>query len=452
MGPNAVPVRILKHQAKAFRLALDGKPKTITLVWGRGLGKSFFVRLLLWTLIAKYYGKKRQTLDGEITGIRIYLLMPTLKQFKQVHGALLEAENQGKWAFLGGKLNKTDYTLTFPDGSFFIPVPAALATSERGRGFRGDVCIFDEGDDIDPSVRISITKPWFSEPWSLALEIIAGTPKRGRYGMLYEGYCAGLSTEPENDNCYAFRTKSEECPEIFSPRLLAEAKRKYPPAVYGREFDVDFDSAEGLVYAFDESIHVEEPPDIRFFTEFFVCGDHGMQDPGVILLCGLQGRGEDSVLWVLDEVYASNKPNHEWDQIARERFAGLDGYFDPSRPDRIIDYRRAGIKCKDVDNSREAGVARVADLMVVHYGDPDPKNPDAPVVRWTRFKVAPRCVNTRWEMVNYRRKKDPRNPDHYLEDIVDKNNHAMDSVRYGAMGRFGPVTFRGNSRYEAPGR
>jgi hypothetical protein len=177
-----------------------------------------------------------------------------------------------------------------------------------------------------------------------------------------------------------------------------------------------------------------------------------MQDPGVILLCGLQGRGDDSILWVLDEVYASNKPNHEWDQIARERFAGLDGYFDPSRPDRIIDYRRAGIKCKDVDNSIEAGVARVADLLVIHTSDPDPKNPEVSVVRWTRLKVARRCTNTIWEFTNYRRKKDPRNPDHYLEDIADKNNHAMDSLRYGAMGRFGPVTFRGNYRFEAPGR
>jgi hypothetical protein len=445
MDPHNVPVRILKHQKAAFRLIFDGKPKTITLVWGRGLGKSFFVRLVIWLLIAKYYGKKRKTLDGEITGIRIYMLMPTLKQFKQVHGALFEAENSGKWAFLGGKIDHTDWSIKFPDGSFFIPVPAALATSERGRGFRGDVTIYDEGDDIDPSVRISIAKPWFSEPWSLAIEILAGTPKRGRYGMLFDGFRDGQSDDPELSTCFSFRSKSADCPEVFSPRLLAEAKRKYPPAVFAREYEADFDSAEGLVYAsFAEDFHVRTPPDTRLFTRFFVCGDHGTQDPGVILFCGIQGRGNDSILWVLDETYASNKPNHEWDALARERYQGLDGYFDPSRPDRIVDYRRAGIRCKDVDNSIEAGVARVADLLVrrdVEDGD-----------QWSRLYVAPQCANTIWEFTNYKRKRDPRNPEGYLEDIVDKNNHAMDSLRYGAMGEFGPVSFRGNYRNEAPGR
>jgi hypothetical protein len=449
LGPP-VDVRILRHQAEPFRHIMAGKPSTTCLVWGRGLGKSFFARLIMWLMIAQWYGKKRKTIDGEMSGIRIYMLMPTLKQFKQVHGALLEEENRTKWAFLGGKLNKTDWSLSFPDGSFFIPVPGETATSERGRGFRGDITIFDEADDIEKSIRHGITQPWFSENWSLGIEILCGTPKRGRYGLLYEMFERGQSKDPEFADIVSWRAKSEDYPEVFNPRQLKKARAELPPPVYAREYEADFDSAEGLVYAFDESIHVAEPPDTRFFTEFFVCGDHGMQDPGVILLCGLQGRGNDSTLWVLDEVYASNKPNHEWDQIARERFQGLDGYFDPSRPDRIIDYRRAGIKCKDVDNSIEAGVARVADLLVVHHSEP--AKPDEPVVTWTRLKVAPRCVNTRWEFVNYRRKKDPRNPDHYLEDIVDKNNHAMDSLRYGAMGRFGPVSSRGNYRHEAPGR
>lgn len=424
-----VDVNILQHQAAPFRLLFDGKPKTITLVWGRGLGKSFFIRLAIWLLVAKWYGKKRQTLDGEITGIRIYLLMPTLKQFKQVHGALLEAENSGKWAFLGGKLNKTDWSITFPDGSFVIPVPAALATSERGRGFRGDVTVFDEGDDIDKSVRTSITKPWFSEPWSLALEIIAGTPKQGRNGMLFEGYSDGQSQDPELASSYSFRAKSEECPEVFSPRLLAEAKRKYPPAVYAREFEVDFDSAEGLVYPFDEEFHVRIPDDNVRFVRYSIGGDHGWNDPGVLLFGGVAGHGEDSIIWILDEHYASERPNHEWDAIVKEQYQGIRGWLDPSRPDRINDYRRAGLDARGADNSIDAGVARVAEMLFrrrVEEGED-----------YARLYIHPRCVNTIREFKSYRRKRDPYNANGFLEDIEDRNNHAMDSLRYMVIGEFG---------------
>ena len=442
-----VPVRILKHQSGAFKLLFDGKPKTITLAWGRGLGKSFFVRLIIWLLVARWYGKKRKTIDGEMTGIRIYMLMPTLKQFKQVHGALLEAENDGKWSFLGGKLNKTDYTLTFPDGSFFTPVPAALATSERGRGFRGDVVIFDEGDDIDSSIRVSITQPWFTEPWSLALEFVAGTPKRGRHGMLFETYTLGQSKDPEHANYYSFKTKSCECPEIVSPRLLEKAKREYPPAAFAREFEVDFDSAEGLVYPFDESFHVGEPPPLTTFRKFVLGVDHGWSDPGCFLLCGLVGHGESTVLWALEEVYLTETPNPTWDKIAQEQYQGLDCYPDPSRPDRIYDLQRAGLKCHEVDNSIEAGVARVASMLFIRSEDTQ----DGDERKFTRLRVAPRCVNLIREFKSYRRKRDRNNANQFLEDIEDDNNHALDPLRYICMGEFGPLPSFGNYRHESPG-
>jgi hypothetical protein len=440
-----VDVGILKHQADPFRLVMRGEPVTITLAWGRGLGKSFFARLIIWLLVAKWYGKKRKTLQGEITGIRIYMLMPTLKQFKQVHGALLQAENEGEWSFLGGKLDRTDYSLRFPDGSFFIPVPAAVATSERGRGFRGDVTIIDEGDDIDPSVRHSVTRPWFTEPWALGIELVMGTPKRGRYGLLYELFQLGKSKEPDTIGYHSFRVKSEECPEVVSPKVLADAKREYPQT-YAREYEADFDSAEGLVYPFDEDFHVREPPDVRYLHDFGLGIDHGWQDPGVFLLCAIQGHGEDSILWWLDEVYRSECPNGEWDKIARDNYQGLDAYPDPSRPDRIVDLRKAGLKVHEVDNSIEPGVARLANLMVrrQHEGDGVPDT--------TRFCVSPRCVNAIRELKSYRRKRDPNARDRFLEDIEDKNNHSLDAGRYYAMGKFGPISTQGNHRTEVPWR
>lgn len=438
MAPSPVDVRILSHQAEPFRLVSRGEPITLTLTWGRGLGKSFFLRLMIWLLVAKWYGKKRRTVDGEMTGIRIYILMPTLKQFKGVHGALFEQENDTKWKFLGGKLNKTDYSITFPDGSFILPVPAAVATSERGRGFRGDVVCIDECDDIDSSVRDAVVRPWFTEPWSLGIEIDVGTPKRGRHGLLFRLFDRGQKREPGH---YSFRVKSSDCPEIVSPKFLADEKRTCPAAYYAREYEADFDSAEGLVYPFDEAFHVREPPPNIHFNRYVVGGDHGWNDPGVLLLGGIYGHGDDAGLWILEEHYASERPNNQWDAIVTEHYQGIRGWLDPSRPDRINDYRRAGLNAHGADNSIEAGVSRVADLLVKRYIE----GLDEP---YARLYVHPRCVNTIREFKSYRRKRDPSNVSGFLEDIEDKNNHAMDSLRYMAIGEFGRPA---NHRHEVRG-
>jgi hypothetical protein len=51
--------------------------------------------------------------------------------------------------------------------------------------------------------------------------------------------------------------------------------------------------------------------------------------------------------------------------------------------------------------------------------------------------VAPCCANGIREISEYRRKRDPQDPDRYLEAIEDKNNHAMDADRYALFAQFG---------------
>jgi hypothetical protein len=238
-----------------------------------------------------------------------------------------------------------------------------------------------------------------------------------------------------------------DSPEIISADTVEDAKANTAASTFAREWECDFDSAEGLVYPFDEDFHVRLPPDIRHFQRFAVGVDHGWNDPGCILFCGVQGRGDDATLWILDEVYQSETPNYVWDSIVRERYQGVTGYPDPSRPDRIHDLRRAGLKCVEVDNSIEAGVARVADLLFIKSRDAG----NDTVERWARLYVAPHCVNVIREFKSYRRKPDNKNPGRFLEDIEDKNNHSLDCCRYVSMGEFGPVSSRGNHRHESPG-
>jgi len=238
-----------------------------------------------------------------------------------------------------------------------------------------------------------------------------------------------------------------DSPELVSVDTIEDARATTAPSTFAREWECDFDSAEGLVLPFNEDFHVRAPPDLRAFRKFVLGVDHGWVDPGCFLFCGIQGKGDDSALWVLDEVYRSETPNEVWDSIARERYQGLDCYPDPSRPDRIHDLRKAGLRCRDVDNSIEAGVARLADLMFIHSRD----GAGGTIEQWARFYCAPHCVNFIRECKSYRRKADSKAPGRFLEDIEDKNNHSIDCCRYVALAEFGPSPSRGNYRHESPG-
>jgi phage terminase large subunit len=68
---------------------------------------------------------------------------------------------------------------------------------------------------------------------------------------------------------------------------------------------------------------------------------------------------------------------------------------------------------------------------------------------FARLYVDPSCKNLIREMGLYRKKRDPQNPDGFLEQPEDKNNHACDALRYALVGRFG---MGASTRHVASGR
>jgi hypothetical protein len=391
------------------------------------------LRTLQWALLARYQGVSRVDALKPFTGIRIVWLMPTLRQFTAVHGAQLITEAHGEWGFLNANINRTTKRIELPDGSWAQPFPAAEARSKTARGLRADVVLIDETDDIDPSVYEAIVRPWFSEPWSKKLLLASGTPRRGRNGLLYHLHRLGLDAAEERYS--TIHATFRDAPETVDSYEVEQARKHSPSATFAREWECDFDSAEGLVYAFDESIHVREPPHDAHFSRHIVGVDHGWTDPGVMLVLGLYGHGEDTVAWVLEEHYRTEKPNSDWDATARDitdRYEHPVMWCDPSRPDRIHDLKRQGCDARAADNAIAAGVARVADMLAVQsteYGYDS-----------SRLYVHPRCRNTIQEMGLYRRKKDPKNADSFIDDIASGNDHAMDALRYAIMGAVGRRT------------
>jgi phage terminase large subunit len=460
--------------------------RTVMLPWGRGVGKSWYRRQIWWTLVAQLDGKKRKDSLKPLKGVRITSMMPTLKQFKDVHGGDIETElaPDGPWGFLRGKYDRASGQIRFPGGSWVKPFPATAHNARTSRGMRTDVLDADELDDIDPAVYDAIATPWLSEPWSLGIELPGGTPTRGRHGLWWrtlqatklaarlrrgevseatalespaaiairgvfeelsvDEWPTGLPPDPAAatiavlKNYYGRHSTYRDAPETVSPLAVARARATTPPATFAREWEADADAGEGLVYPFDERFHVREPPKNLRFREFVVGQDHGWSDPGVQVRGGVQGHGEDAVLWLLDEHYDRETPNHVWDERAR-KWGDAVFWPDPSRPDRIHDLRMLGIHVGETDNDIFAGLSRVANLLFIRDEEDG--------TRWARLYVSPKCVNTIREFGLYRRKK---NPDGSFDEMPeDKNNHAMDAVRYMAVGRFGRMP---NVRHSASGR
>lgn len=483
----AIDLKFNRPQFRAFAAVRPGN--SVFLGFGRGVGKSWLLRQLCWMLVAEHERKVRDNALLPFSGVRITALAPTLTQWKDIHGAGIEEELSagGRWGHLGGKIDRNRGQVTFPNGSSLRPFPASEHNSRTARGMRTDVLLADEVDDIEASVYDGVAIPWLSEPWSLGIQLLSGTPTRGRHGLWWRSLKAGeygqklrdglispdeaLSSaagvaalevfetlNPEHwppqlprdpraaaltvlGGFYSFHATYKDAPETVSPLAVARAKAVMTPSTFAREWLADPDAGEGRVYAFDEAFHVRVPPSGIHWTEFWVGCDHGWNDPGVFVLGAITGRGNDAVVWILDEVYLTETPNHIWDAKARAwtRKYGEDMGLPPpvfacdrSRPDRIQDLVNAGVNARGAENSIEAGVSRVADLLAIrHYESDEPR---------ARLYVHPRCTNTIREFGEYRRKKDPRDPQRFLEAIEDRNNHTMDAIRYVAVERFGLPT------------
>lgn len=444
-------IRLNRPQSRAWRAVQPGR--TITLALGRGVGKSWFIRRICYLLISQWDGVPRDAAGAVLRGIRIVFLLPTFKQFRDVHSHAMLEELASDFAALGAKVDRTTFTVTFPGGSLIRVFPASDHGSKRALGIRADLVVIDEADDVDPDVFHTVVTPWFSEPWSLRMRVLSGTPRRARHGLLWKLFDAGQRgerirsgqtsefTEEEAEAAtrfFSFHATYEDAPENVDQREVSAARLTMPEATFKREWLCDFDAGEGLIYPFEVDFHVRTPPPHKTFREFHVGMDHGWVDPGVLLLIGIQGHGNDATAWVLDEWYESECPNHVWNERAGQwSFARF--WPDPSRPDRIADLRRMGLNVGETDNNIFGGIARVADLMFrrkLEHGED-----------WCRLYVAPQCKNLIREFGLYRRKKLPDGT--FDEQPEDKNDHAPDALRYALTGRFG----RGeNTRHVTSGR
>lgn len=184
--------------------------------------------------------------------------------------------------------------------------------------------------------------------------------------------------------------------------------------IYGR-----FAQGAGKTFAFDSTLHVREIGK-DLLTEIHYGVDFGWTNPACILVTGLDHDGR---LWVLDELYGSQIPT-------QELIAGLKEFYvtygrgkitcDPSDPETIEMFRRAGLDVEGYPHKREDGIRELGGRFAVQ-GDGKP-----------RIFVSAKCVNLIGELAEY-------------DEKVKENDHSVDALRYSlklkVMADFGAFRF-----------
>ncbi len=384
---------------------------------GRGSGKTFLDRFLIhyWAL--------------ERPGTHIGLLYPTLKQARTVMWLpFLFPDYYGGLLAYVRPPNKTDLSVEYLNGTRLTTWGAENADSIRGQRF--DMVVQDEADDIHPDIEHSVVAPTFSRSGVNSIWVKSGTPRMGRYGSMARSW-GKIGIEP---NYFGIKVTSEQSRHVDS-KWCSDMRREIPPEIYKREFDVDFDAAEGRVYSlFDEDFHVRPCSPYRTPTEVLIGVDWGFEDPGAIVVCKVFGSGNDAVVHIAEEHHHRHKAPGEWAEIVKGIHRNYHSYntkwYADHSPGTIKEIQNVtGVRIREADKrNKEDAVASIASRLMKR---PTEGGHEA------RLYVDPSCVETIKEFGLYRRRRDPRNREHILDDIQDGNDHCMDAMRYAIYSRFG---------------
>lgn len=204
--------------------------------------------------------------------------------------------------------------------------------------------------------------------------------------------------------------------------LTGVARERY---LYGK-----WVGSDGLVYdKWDRQVHVTEKPDP---PKRVVLGiDEGYTDPFVVVRIHLDSDGRGHIA---SEFYQSGLTEDEKIAAVREMLGSDEAecVVDSAAPALIESMRRRGLNALPA-NKVQGSVAHGINLVqtrLVKQGDGLP-----------RLTVDPNCTNTIREFESYEWKVRPDGAS--KDDPQDRDNHAMDALRYAVMSLdtdAGPVT------------
>jgi phage terminase large subunit len=220
---------------------------------------------------------------------------------------------------------------------------------------------------------------------------------------------------------------------IYLPDDFYETVAKNKPEWYVKRYlEGSFSFTEGAVYPmFNKNVVDIDPREIREKVrrqgwKVVVGADWGLRDPTVQLLAAIDPK--TGTVYIYDEYYEANTsiPKNAKEMKKRTEHIPLGSMqsmvMDPSGARRnphdkrsIFDhYAEYGLFFKSGNNRIEAGIQKVYSYFSLD-----------------KLKILKSCVNTINEGINYKYKPAELDSDKNLEEVpIDKDNHAMDSLRY----------------------
>lgn len=238
--------------------------------------------------------------------------------------------------------------------------------------------------------------------------LFISTPKG--FNHFYELY----NLELNNEDWKSFHFTTYDNPHIEQDEI-DKLKAQMTEDRFAQEYLAEFKRTEGLVYKEfnrDRHIYKELPP--LAFIEVISGVDFGFTNPTAAYKIL---KDYDNRYWIDVEWYKTGQTN---DQIAEivSSFGANKVYPDPEAPDRILELKRKGINCLEVNKGKDSiknGISKIRELL-----------------KQNRIFVNSECKNLIWEFETYSYpEKRPDNPE--PEVPIKENDHALDAIRYAIV-------------------
>lgn len=288
--------------------------------------------------------------------------------------------------YIEGNHNRTQHVYKFKNGStveFF-----SLDSQQKVRGRKRDILFMNEGNEVSIDIYKQLA---FRTTRTIIIDFNPSDADHWIYELSKDTKSV-LIKSTYKDNPFIGKEQKEEIEKLILTddnyyRIYALGEAPTHSIRIYSHFKI-----------FNDSIDLSNPSDIFYGLDF------GYNDPNVLIEC----KQIDGIIYVKELIYKSGLTAVDLcNEILPLNIGNNPIYADTSRPEMIEELKRVGLNVKGANKSIKAGID---------------------YLKSTQIYIHEESVNVIRENKLYSwRSKD----DKITDEPVDKDNHAMDALRYG---------------------
>jgi len=274
-----------------------------------------------------------------------------------------------------------------------------------------DYCFVEEAENIDKNTW-NVLIPTMREDGS---EILIAFNPKDKQSETYQRF---VDNTPKNS--IKIKINYNDITNFLSQTILDEIEelRVNNYALYEHIYlGEPLDMTEDVIFkgCFKvENVNIEYNRGKWIKDKEFLTVEYGMDfgfsvDPAAMVECFMLDK---NTIYIAREIYEHKLlPSDYKKKIEKHISEYKTWHCDNSRPDTIAELNKLGVKCISADKGKgsvESGIQWLQSKQII---------------------INPSCTNTIYEFYNYRYKTDKKTGN-ITTDIIDKDNHAIDAIRY----------------------